>query len=341
MSASTHLTSAEVTQLRTELLILRNEVQTLTNVTRVQEPKFPLPDKFNGTQSQYRDFKAAVQQFINLKKKSYSTDELKTGLVGSLLKDNALTWYRRLLETKDPLLGQADQFWIRMDTMFGNPFIQSTAQRQLNKLRQTGAALIYASDFLRISVDAGHNDVTLQALFKRGLKEEVQNAISIHNETYLTVQDLIDYSITIDNHFHEQRLQRLEYRTIQPQLQHRRATPMGRPTINTTFTPRSSTPRSPTYTPRAISSSSGPQPMDLSAVTYGKLTPEIKQYRFQNQLCLYCGTAGHRAIECPKKKTQNVSAIAAPKPTTYQDQIDQPYKDQTEPLPGNGSVRFL
>ncbi|KAI8327546.1 hypothetical protein BC941DRAFT_364772, partial [Chlamydoabsidia padenii] len=49
---------------------------------------------------------------------------------------------------------------------------------------------------------------------------------------------------------------------------------------------------------------SGPQPMDLSSATIhrGPLTESQKQYRRDNNLCLYCGNAGHSNFDCPKKK---------------------------------------
>ena len=38
----------------------------------------------------------------------------------------------------------------------------------------------------------------------------------------------------------------------------------------------------------------------------GKLTPQERQRRMDNSLCLFCGKTGHIAKECPK-----LSAIAA------------------------------
>jgi len=40
----------------------------------------------------------------------------------------------------------------------------------------------------------------------------------------------------------------------------------------------------------------------------GKLTPQEHQCRLDNKLCLFCGTAGHIAKDCPK------SSSASPKP---------------------------
>jgi len=41
----------------------------------------------------------------------------------------------------------------------------------------------------------------------------------------------------------------------------------------------------------------------------GKLTPEQRQYRFDNNLCMYCSKQGHKAINCkaPRQKRPGTS----------------------------------
>jgi len=62
--------------------------------------------------------------------------------------------------------------------------------------------------------------------------------------------------------------------------------------------------------------------MDLSqaARTPGKrspISPELRRYRHENQLCMYCGGSGHWASVCPvstKPKKLNVAQTASPAP---------------------------
>src|SRR5882724_8980705 len=43
----------------------------------------------------------------------------------------------------------------------------------------------------------------------------------------------------------------------------------------------------------------------------GKLTPQEHQRRLDNKLCLFCGTAGHVAKDCPKSSLASAKAQAS------------------------------
>ncbi|OAD00843.1 hypothetical protein MUCCIDRAFT_85022 [Mucor lusitanicus CBS 277.49] len=46
-------------------------------------------------------------------------------------------------------------------------------------------------------------------------------------------------------------------------------------------------------------------PMELGAINECKpLTPEVKEFRKVNNLCMYCGGKIHIALNCPNKKTE-------------------------------------
>ena len=44
-----------------------------------------------------------------------------------------------------------------------------------------------------------------------------------------------------------------------------------------------------------------PEPMQIDASRIKKLTPEEKECRRREDLCMYCGGKGHRAHNCPTK----------------------------------------
>jgi hypothetical protein len=65
----------------------------------------------------------------------------------------------------------------------------------------------------------------------------------------------------------------------------------------------------PYATQPAANSSTGPGPMDVDATTRRRhLSPAERERRLQNNLCLYCGRAGHVAAD---HRTGRISAITA------------------------------
>ena len=58
-----------------------------------------------------------------------------------------------------------------------------------------------------------------------------------------------------------------------------------------------------------LDSHPGVEDMQIDAVRYKYLTAEEKKRRFEEDLCLYCGEAGHKAGNCPKKQNQRRTKI--------------------------------
>ena len=54
----------------------------------------------------------------------------------------------------------------------------------------------------------------------------------------------------------------------------------------------------------------------------GKLTPEERQRRMDNNLCLFCGNAGHRATDCQKRKRSEAAAKAKARAATAEPTAD-------------------
>jgi hypothetical protein len=61
----------------------------------------------------------------------------------------------------------------------------------------------------------------------------------------------------------------------------------------------------------------------------GKLTPQEKQRRMDNNLCLLCADPGHRVLHCPKAtKARSVNPETSdPSPQPTSDLVDDPEED--------------
>ena len=115
----------------------------------------------------------------------------------------------------------------------------------------------------------------------------------VHHDRPVTLQDLRKLVQTIDHRYWERKAEVI--REANPTS---RVDPRNDPKIvkNPEAAPKNKAPEIPKPGPELI----GKLGKD------GKLTPQERQRRMDNSLCLFCGKTGHIAKECPKS-----SAIAA------------------------------
>jgi hypothetical protein len=69
----------------------------------IREPRISLPEKFDGTQSKFRDFINQIQLIFWLQPQQYPTETSQVSLIGTFLSGAALSWFILLLEKKIPL----------------------------------------------------------------------------------------------------------------------------------------------------------------------------------------------------------------------------------------------
>lgn len=275
--------------------------------TPPKEPKAPLPEKFTGRQVDLRNFLASVKNTFNLQPSRFTSDRTKTAFIGSLLVGDPLTWYRSLLESESDLLDDYQDFLDDFKTNFGDPYIQENAKKQLLSLRQgNGRTASYAAKFRRIAADTGFNDETLMYHFERGLNIEIQKAIAVSNQEFLTLEELYQYSIKVDNRLAE---------FWQGPGTPRRFLEGSRPNIPSRFGEHVNNRPMETHTRHV---DSGPTPMEIGAIVGGgrrkQLTPAQKEERYRKGLCFYCGEHGHLNHNCPHKRisTNQIAAATTP-----------------------------
>ena len=67
--------------------------------------------------------------------------------------------------------------------------------------------------------------------------------------------------------------------------------------------------RLPTPAPKATNAYQNIEDMQIDSARFKPLTPEEKQRRFEEKLCLYCGEPGHRVDGCSKKRKTHTTRI--------------------------------
>ena len=257
-------------------------------------PPVALPEKFDGDPSKFGSFLTAVDNFLVANKNVYTNDEVKVRIVGSLLLDNALQWFITMVQTESVALKSFDVFMSQFRSMFSNPQAKRQSHTALRKLRQgKDSALRYATLFRQIAKSTGYNDAALMEFYQDGLRYDIQDYMLYFLEEPGSLEELISLSIRIDNRLLGRRSDNSDR---QPQF--KRFIPRKPHFDGPKSTPAPGSPQTPQLPT--------PAPMDLDGmkVKPGKLTPEERNRRLTNNLCLYCGEPGHRLNECSKRSSE-------------------------------------
>lgn len=154
-------------------------------------------------------------------------------------------------------------------------------------------AYSYYTRFQELTSYLSWGDQAYRDIFYKNLKDEIKDELS-KKDLPKTLKEIAEEAISIDNRLYERRQERRNHTSSNSPRTFLPSSSQGNPSKHSpAFNP----------TPRSNPSVSGPVPMEIDATTsLRRLTPQEKQYRRQHNLCMYCGEAGHFAVQCPNKK---------------------------------------
>uniref|UniRef100_A0A8C1P7H9 DUF4939 domain-containing protein n=1 Tax=Cyprinus carpio TaxID=7962 RepID=A0A8C1P7H9_CYPCA len=235
---------------------------------------FALPDKFNGSAEQCKGFIRQVEIFFMHQGSSFDSDDKKCAFLMSLLTGKAIEWAAAVRET-DRLFQTSYPYFVKQlrdvfEYTAGGKDV-STRLMQLTQGRKSAAE--HAIEFRTIAAQSGWNDVSLKAMFRRSLNMELQAELACKGEDH-SFSDYVTLAIKIDNLIC----------THRPQSK------------STSFM------HIPQVTQMSESSHANdhasPEPMQLGVT---RLSSEERSRRVVQNLCFYCGCAGHHNAVCPLK----------------------------------------
>ena len=277
-----------------------------------KEPKVLFPSGFDGDRLKGNDFFTQVELAFALMPTRYPSHEIQIKTVGTLLKGDALSWFTPLVEKAadhQPTLASWAAFKTAFLATFGTINAEETASKRLLQLTQgNGSAATYVSSFRHFSsrlTDWGENP--LRFIFIQGLSPEIRSLlIGKPKSEKDTLQKAQDLSIEIDNELTDNR---------KNHPNHPRPKPAFRPVPHSfAAAPRpapAAVPHVPHFPP-APDVASAPVPMEIDALARrGPLTPAERSHRMTNGLCIICGSSGHLAAACPKRRISSATFAAA------------------------------
>lgn len=261
------------TELAGQLHLLRSSSSPATS-SGSRAPKLPLPEKYDGKRFLFRQFINSVKLHFSVSPDRFQSDATKTGFVASLLRGPALDWITPYLEKQDPMLSSWETFEPIFTAMFDDPHRAKTAVSKLTQLRQgRRPVVVYAAEFRRIIMDADFDNNAQVYWFRSGLSDAILDELT-HTTAETDLDKFIAQCILIDTRLREREVER-------------RRRPMVPSSSRASCVP-----------------SADPMIIDATSTNerHAPITAEERKRRIENDLCLYCGRAGHRKATCPSKK---------------------------------------
>lgn len=279
------------------------------------------PDTFDGKDpNKLNQF--ILQCKINFRDNSecFRSDSDKVNFVLSFLRGTALQWFEPSLleDVYEPWMDSWPAFLSELRTNFGTIDPIGDAEEELDHLRMkdTHNILRYNVEFNRLAAHVQWGDSALCHRYYKGLPDRIKDILSQQPK----IKDLVKLKATvqtIDARYWERNRERsrIEKTSAHPDRtsdssKKFKSNGDKSSSTNTSSPAKSHTPGQPDKNRNGNSngssssktSSSAPKKPDLSAKLGkdGKLNSDERKRRMDNNLCMFCGGAGHRASDCNK-----------------------------------------
>lgn len=212
-----------------------------------------------------------------------------------------------------------DTFIEELRTNFGPADDEGDAERRLMNLHMPSDKRIawYNLRFLRYQIRTSWDDRALTFRYYDGLPERLQDNITSDGKPR-TLSEMRKLAIKWDQRYWERQGEKKK----SAEREKKAPKPASAQSTTTTTSPSASSnhrnsndSKAQSSSSKKSSTSSTPKPNDLGDKLGkdGKLTPAERTRRIANNLCLFCGLAGHRAADCKKAmKARAATAEKAP-----------------------------
>jgi hypothetical protein len=307
------------------ILLMTQELRRRQTPTRKSKSKEP--DTFDGSDPKKLNNFILLCNLYFRSNSVYSDDSVKVTFALSYLRGTALEYF-------EPSILDSDEYPDWMDNW--SAFIR-TLREQFGPIDPTGDAednidhlkmqdnhhiVKYNVDFNRLAIRTGWDDAVLRHRYYSGLAERIKDIMGQQGKP-ATLEAMKTLAHSIDSR-HWERL-REKSRSNKGKSDHHdksdnkgnksdnksKATTSGSNHSDNSKTNKPNSNNNNNSNKSAKSSSSGNSASISDKLGKdGKLTPQERQRRFDNNLCMFCGAVGHTAKDCPKSSSSASKAKA-------------------------------
>jgi len=295
-----------------------------TNESSSSRAKVRDPDTFDSTDpKKLRTFLVQCELCFQDRAKAFRLDRAKITFAQSYLKGMALEWFEPdLLESADPSncprwMDNWIAFVAELQSTFGphNPVADAEHQLDLLQMKDSHRVTRYIVDFNRLASQIrGYGDGALRHYFYSGLPDRIKDELSRIGKPW-TLDGTRALAQEIDARYWERKDE------ISRTSKSQSSTPANKSLNSGGNSTKSGQEKSKTggntssgfpkpATKPTTSGSSKPDLTDKLGKD-GKLTADERKRRLDNNLCMFCGGAGHFADKCQKKSKKAKARAAA------------------------------
>jgi len=290
-----------------------SQSQIATPRNPAKSERHPDPEPFLGENGDLDRFTSQLYNKLRMNADRYPTEETKVGYAFSRLKGPPAKAMEGFWSKGSTTIYTLDEFVGNLERLYGNPHKKEHAVFEWLRLRQRNRRFTeFLAEFERLANLGGvQGDDRLQPQLELAISDELRNrmiTLDVIPSDYLGFRNkCLQIESRLANAASLSTISRSSPAVGPPRATLPRAAPLVQ-VISSAPSPRPNS--SPATGPNAIpvsnrTTTEGGNLMDLSRIR-GPLTPEEKQRRRDNNLCLYCAGPGHIARECPNR----VSRIA-------------------------------
>lgn len=240
------------------------------------EPRLNPPAPYSGEPNSCRSFLSQCSLTFSLQPSCFLTEKSKVAFVIMHLAGLAREWGTAMWDNEYDCCSSYKVFLAELRKVFDRSAPATEVARALSLLQQGARSVSeYSIEFRTLAASCGWNSKAQWDHFLHGLAEYIKDEI-YSLELPPALDGLVDLAIRVDNR-------------ISIHSQHRRAGFPHRSVSNAQSTGV------------VTSQQSGLSEEEPMQIGRAHLTIAERHHRLANNLCLYCGEAGHMAAACPLK----------------------------------------
>ena len=322
------------------IMLMTNELRRRDTPPKAFNSKVKEPDTFDGSDPRKLNNFILLCNLYFRNNPAYSDDDSKITFALTLLRGTALEFFEPMLMSNEPLEWENDwsEFLRVLRSQFGP--IDPTADAEDNidnlKMKEGQRILKYNIEFTRLATQTGWDDSVLRHRYYSGLAERIKDVMGQQGKPS-TLNAMKNLAHSIDARHWERVREKSRLGSDKPSSSNssnnksdkKSNTNNSNNSNNSSSSNNNSSNNNKTQSKgsnynnnsndknnKNDKSKSAPNPLSDKLGKDGKLTPQERQRRFDNNLCMFCGGTGHTANSCTKSSSSASKAKGRAAQTT-------------------------